>query len=977
MLIATRCMHCGQPYKLDDHLLEKQVRCQKCNAVFEVYPEVTGSVPVRIAEGPPPARHSAASARPQPVAARRSSPTGLILGLVAAGFCCLMLLGLVVGGVVIWLVVAASEEKTTRQERTAPLADDDNARIEKQRRELADAAKMIEEDERRKEKEKRKPDLQQADQFPKLKETTYPLTLNKGIGVALSQLGPNEPFDTKRINCRRKVYLVSLQAGRPYSILMSSREFDAYLRLENSQGTQLDEDDDSGGNFDALIKFTPPKTDTYRIIATTCGGGTQGVFTLTVREEGPIAKGPPGPGPGPIDPDPGPAPIKKTVQNGITITRFYMPADRLVEDLIWTPAGDAFFALSADGVLRRREGQDFGQEKKTELGSRTTCLAMSREGLLATMTELQEVWVIDPATLAIKKKIASPGVQRAVSAASLRYAIAAGDQGVTVLDLTKGAVANQFNKVPGQFARVTPDGKYYFAQGGVEQLCSYRIEGTKLIEYQQSERIAQNGQRICVSPDSKWVCLPSSGGNYGAGNFSTFIYSVDDVKKAAFTIATGAYPKLVGFDPVSKTLFAQNADMGLLVYSMTASKLKELNFGNDRDEPLQFVTHPQGRKLLVQTSKAVLLVELGTLEGKERGAVGPDPKLPGPTSPRQSLAKNKSQKDGLAITELNLASDKLVNDLLWTPRGDAFFALTKEGVLSRVALAQQDFVEEKRVDLGQQCSFLALSAEGLVATMTELEEVWVIDPAKLEVRKRIAAPKVQRAVSSPALKTAIAVGQEGVSVIDLVQGKIAPQFGQLPTRHARASPDGKYYFAEGGIEQLCSYRIQGTDLIEHQKTERIAQNGQSICISPDSKWVCLPSGGGNYGAGGGNYNTFVYSVDDLRTAAFTVKSGAYPRLAAFDPVDKVMFTQNHDKQLMVFTMDGKKLKEFNLPTGGDPKQFVPHPKGKKLLVVLERAVLFVDLENAGLNIRDARDWREVPLVGSGYVPAADKSSAMP
>lgn len=73
--------------------------------------------------------------------------------------------------------------------------------------------------------------------------------------------------------------------GKRYTIDLVSRDFDAYLRLEDSTGKQLAEDDDSGGNLNARIVFQAPKDDTYWIIATTFLGGT-GNYTLSIREGG-------------------------------------------------------------------------------------------------------------------------------------------------------------------------------------------------------------------------------------------------------------------------------------------------------------------------------------------------------------------------------------------------------------------------------------------------------------------------------------------------------------------------------------------------------------------------------------------------------------------------------------------------------------------------------------------------------------------
>ena len=82
-----------------------------------------------------------------------------------------------------------------------------------------------------------------------------------------------------------KIHAVRLIKGKTYLIDMMSVEVDSYLRLEDSAGNQLAEDDDSGGNLNARIRFTVTKDDVYLIHATTLGGGF-GNYTLTVKEFG-------------------------------------------------------------------------------------------------------------------------------------------------------------------------------------------------------------------------------------------------------------------------------------------------------------------------------------------------------------------------------------------------------------------------------------------------------------------------------------------------------------------------------------------------------------------------------------------------------------------------------------------------------------------------------------------------------------------
>ena len=82
---------------------------------------------------------------------------------------------------------------------------------------------------------------------------------------------------------RMKSYTVKLAAEEQVTIELNSGEFDAYLRLEDSGGAKIAEDDDSGGDQNAKIVFRASREGTYRIIVTTFEPGMTGAFTLNVR----------------------------------------------------------------------------------------------------------------------------------------------------------------------------------------------------------------------------------------------------------------------------------------------------------------------------------------------------------------------------------------------------------------------------------------------------------------------------------------------------------------------------------------------------------------------------------------------------------------------------------------------------------------------------------------------------------------------
>jgi hypothetical protein len=103
-------------------------------------------------------------------------------------------------------------------------------------------------------------------------------------GIAVEgTLDDSDGRDARRQGTFCKIYTYPMRAGKPYLIDLQSTHFDAYLRLEDTRGWQLAEDDDSGGNQNARLNFVPPQDGTYRIIATTFMPGEVGQYRLSIR----------------------------------------------------------------------------------------------------------------------------------------------------------------------------------------------------------------------------------------------------------------------------------------------------------------------------------------------------------------------------------------------------------------------------------------------------------------------------------------------------------------------------------------------------------------------------------------------------------------------------------------------------------------------------------------------------------------------
>jgi CHAT domain-containing protein/Tfp pilus assembly protein PilF len=95
----------------------------------------------------------------------------------------------------------------------------------------------------------------------------------------LTRADPVDPVLKKGFH---KVYPVKLAAGAYYQIDLVSKDFDAYLRLEDAGGKSLAQDDDTGGEQNARIVYQAAKAEVCRVVVTTFDAAAVGAFRLTV-----------------------------------------------------------------------------------------------------------------------------------------------------------------------------------------------------------------------------------------------------------------------------------------------------------------------------------------------------------------------------------------------------------------------------------------------------------------------------------------------------------------------------------------------------------------------------------------------------------------------------------------------------------------------------------------------------------------------
>jgi len=111
----------------------------------------------------------------------------------------------------------------------------------------------------------------------------------KEDGIVLNlkgELTKNDPKDKVLNDSPHKVHPFSMLSGKAYRIDLKSKDFDAFLRLEDPSGRQVAVDDDSGGDHNAQIIYKAKTTGKYKVIATSYDR-KPGKYTLTIAAAGP------------------------------------------------------------------------------------------------------------------------------------------------------------------------------------------------------------------------------------------------------------------------------------------------------------------------------------------------------------------------------------------------------------------------------------------------------------------------------------------------------------------------------------------------------------------------------------------------------------------------------------------------------------------------------------------------------------------
>lgn len=363
------------------------------------------------------------------------------------------------------------------------------------------------------------------------------------------------------------------------------------------------------------------------------------------------------------------------------------------------------------------------------------------------------------------------------------------------------------------------------------------------------------------------------------------------------------------------------------------------------------------------------------------------------TVPLRSLTSDGAQaEEQVKVTLLSQNNSMMPSCLAWSLDKSSFYSLEDGGAFSfcivrRVGFSGGQVIAEQRLE--ESGLWLSLSSEGVIVTCPKTKTVKILDTNTLKIRRSVLVPDVKRAISAPDLDFALGVTNSTTSFqsIDLKAGKVAGEWTPDPQHagnhlSARFTEDGRFLYFAGVDQSIVRWRVSGRNLaFDDQSAPVILESSGGLSISGDGQYVAAPcrgvgnrriEGGLNSSGGIGANANYVFGPGKLSSLQWTLGQGEVPLAIAFDLKSGLIYASNMGGKLILFNMEGSRIKEFKVHSPGDfladITQILVHPDGRRLVILdanqYDRKLWYADLTSAELQ-------RPSP------VPAAAQVAAIP
>lgn len=721
--------------------------------------------------------------------------------------------------------------------------------------------------------------------------------------------------------------------------------------------------------------------------------------------------------------EPVPSPVAKPLLgearqvDGLTVRTFSLSGESIQSRPIRSVDGKALFVVEA-GRLHRIAMPSGDETAQLELGSAGDPLGLCKEGLIVPLAGSGAFLVVDPASLRVIRRITATVPYQCVAMAAApasNLCFSADRQGLSIIDAAQGKILRRMESdrlSPGPQTRlhqdsargsnaislvaITPDGRFLLGMSGQ---CLIRIRCEGLVVEELGPRIAQNPKRVELSEDGRYVALVCAGGNGQVsdhpqgGNYPTYIYAVQNLQSPVAVVSSGAYPQTMAFDPGARRIYGMNQEHQLLVFNAQGGPEGAHDPAPPGEATRAILPFPGGRSLVLLTKSSLLWVEFPGApagDGGTGGWLGSDaPASDGTLSrPGTSLLGEKAMAGTATIRPVALPAAAIVSMPIRSADGRTLHVLEASGKLHQIAMPAA--TESLLLDLGDPVGAFAMARDGLLIHLPMRQQLLVVDPATYKVKRRIPLPGCVALAAAPGSGIAYSSDRQSITAVELATGRtgkpiattaLVQAYGKLIKRPANTSgrlrdfllptltPDGNWLLCQSD-DHLHRFRCNGLELAYEEMGPRLGP-GVRIVLSDDGRYLALPSHSGNVSQPdlpASGQSTYVFTAADLQRPLSVVGAGTYPRAFAFDQAAELLYASNYDCQLTVFTPQGATVGSHVLSERGDQTRFLlPFPEGRRILVVTEKSVLWVELPGASASGQTA-----APTVPAGAPRIAGK-----
>jgi predicted Zn finger-like uncharacterized protein len=418
-----------------------------------------------------------------------------------------------------------------------------------------------------------------------------------------------------------KTYLIPMEKGLGYNIDMKSTEIDAHLSLFDPDGNLVAKDDDSGGDLNSRILVDPKTTGQYRLLATDVKKGS-GAYTLDIaRIVLPTNLAVHQPLRTMMRQEAGCAIVQADLGNGASTPNAFA----------WSPDGKAFFILDRLGLLRRIRYPEFVEDQHIAVGP--AHIFQTGAGLLVSTLGSRELWVFDPVTMQLKRRLPRQGSASVLASPLLSYIYVSATfnkpegghaPGLMRHDLTRPQTLSfPFMKLlpSTHFLAITPDGRYLLGSNEDYHMARWRVQDRKIGHEEYGSRIFHPWKApnppLVISADGKLLLHPINHRVLPqdeikpapASEFGVAAYRVNDFKEPVLVLDTGIPYSAAAIDPKSGLICMHTKTKGFVLANSQGKIVRELAIDTIRPiERLAF--HPEGGKLLAFFDATVMSIEL-------------------------------------------------------------------------------------------------------------------------------------------------------------------------------------------------------------------------------------------------------------------------------------------------------------------------------------------------------------------------------